>query len=145
MITYQKDTFYTRYTLDDEGILLAVFHGESRMINLETAKKMVADRKALGLPPNLLLLLRNDAGFTFDKAARTYLSAKEGAEGFLAAAVLIRNPIDLATVRFMAIFGKPPIPMSYFSDLGKARAWLKRKGEILRPRQDYFTTTPPRP
>ena len=123
---YEDDTDYARYTIGEDGILVASLQGQPMVINLEAAKKMVSDRKTLGLGDNQLLLIRNDAGFTFDKAARDYLSGPEGSEGILAAAILIRNPIDLVTARFMSIFGKPPIPMAYFSDERKAKAWLKK-------------------
>jgi hypothetical protein len=123
---YEDDTDYARYTIGEDGILTASLQGQPLVINLVAARKMVSDRKALGLDDNQLLLIRNDAGFTFDKAARDYLSGPEGAEGIVAAAILIRNPIDLVTARFMSIFGKPPIPMAYFSDERKAKAWLKK-------------------
>lgn len=124
---YEDDTRYARYTIGEDGILVAILQGEPMVIDLETAQKIVGDRKALGLQDDLLLMVRNDAGFTFDKAARDYLSGPEGSAGIAAAAILIWNPIDLITARFMSIFGKPPIPMSYFSDERRARAWLKKQ------------------
>lgn len=125
---FEDETLYARYSIGEDGILIAVYHGEPMVINLEIAKKIVSDRKALGLgsEKKRLLLVRNDAGFTFDKPARDYLSSPEGAEGITAAAILIRSPIDLATVRFISIFGKPPIPMCYFRDERRAIVWLKK-------------------
>jgi hypothetical protein len=123
---FEDDTYYVRYVIEDDGILLAVFHGSPIVVTLEIAKKIVNDRKGLGLQGEYLLMVSNEAGFTFDKAARDFLSSAEGAEGIVAAAILIRNPIDLATVRFMSIFGKPPIPMCYFSDERRAKVWLQK-------------------
>jgi hypothetical protein len=123
---YEDDTHYVRYMIGEDGILVAIYQGAPMVIGLETAKRIVSDRKALGLDGELLLMVRNDAGFTFDKPAREYLSSTEASEGIAAAAILIRNPIDLVTVRFISIFGKPIIPMSYFSDERRARAWLKK-------------------
>lgn len=77
---YEDDTHYVRYTIGEDGILVAVYQGAPMVVDL----------------------------------------------GIAAAAVLIRSPIDLVTVRFISIFSKPLIPMSYFSDERRARAWLKK-------------------
>lgn len=121
----EYDTRYVRYTKFDQHLVVAAYKPIVHKITEPISREIVQDRLALNLGNDLLILVKNENGVSFDSAAMRYFSSHEGQSGISAAAILLHRWADAVLGRFLLKIKRPGIETNLFTNEADARAWLK--------------------
>jgi hypothetical protein len=123
-LSYYENEF-CEYWIDDHGIVHEIFKDSFKILNLEVAKIITADRLVVskGIARPLYVELGNAT--KMDRAANRYLSSGESMECLTATGILVRDQIEKFGANLYTGFFKPSVATKFFTDKDKAIAWLK--------------------
>ncbi len=123
-LSYYENEF-CEYWIDDHGIVHEIFKDSFKVLNLEVAKIITADRLVVsnGIARPLYVELGNAT--KMDRAANRYLSSGESMECLSATGILVRDQIEKFGANLYTGFFKPSVATKFFTDKNKALAWLR--------------------
>lgn len=107
-----------------EGVIYAKFKQEQ--INRELAQKIIDLRLSFVDGQTLPALIDGSTVKHLTKEAREVLSTERASQNISALAVIVRNPVTRAIANFFLKFQQPPYPFRLFTDLEKAKQWLRK-------------------
>ncbi|HYG38341.1 MAG TPA: hypothetical protein VD908_06975 [Cytophagales bacterium] len=105
-----------------DGILIGTYKTKY-IIDLEAAKKIVADRKILcnGISfPTIGLI---EGVTTVTREARSFFGTEEGVIYMKSLAIIVGAPISRAIGNFFLILNRPKVPTKIFNSVEEAKAW----------------------
>jgi len=110
----------------EDGIIHEVFKPSLIVLDIENAKKIVADRLKVsnGIARPILVDTRN--AVSVDKETRIYFASAESLYLLRAGALLIKNPIAKFMGNFFIAVDRPKMPVKIFNNKEHALRWLKR-------------------
>jgi hypothetical protein len=120
-LNYFQNDFAEFWT---EGEILFFIYKNGITMNLDAARKVVADRINVqkGIPYPVFCDMRGIKDS--DKPARDYL-AKEGSTLVSAVAVLTDSPVTKIMANFYLTISRPTVPTKMFTDMNQAVDYLK--------------------
>jgi len=118
----------------DNGIFICEVNSDI-ILDLEMAKKLVLERKRMihtsDLP--ILIVIRNY--LLLDKQAFNYFSSKDGSEGIIATAVVIKSSFQRIIANFNLLFSQQYKFFKVFNRTSDAKLWLFKY--ILQNEDDF--------
>jgi hypothetical protein len=118
------DTPYILYEIRD-NILIATYK-KGLKINLDTARKIVADRRAVMGNKSMPVMVLNQGVISMDKEARDYLSSEDANRGLKAGAIISDSVFTSILSNFFLSVSKPKIPAKLFTSQDQAMKWLQK-------------------
>ncbi|HLG03232.1 MAG TPA: STAS/SEC14 domain-containing protein [Bacteroidia bacterium] len=109
-----------------EGGILCCVYADKLSIDLEVAKKCVADRIAFVEGRSYACMIDMRGIHMVSKEARDYF-ADEGSTLITAGALIIGNPLTRMLGNIFLQVSKPKVPLRLFSDEKNAMQWLKKQ------------------
>jgi hypothetical protein len=107
-----------------DGILFITYK-KGISVYLEDAKEMIRNRLLFTGNISYPMLVQDDGISFIAKDARDYMS-KEGTEGLVAGAFLLKSVYSTFLINFYLSVTRPRIPNRMFTDRAKALEWLEQ-------------------
>ncbi len=110
----------------EDGIIHEVFKPSLIILDIENAKKIVADRLKVsnGIIRPIFVDLVN--AVSIDKQTRRYFASRESVNLLSAGAVLVKNPITKLGGNLFFKIDRPPMPTKLFTNKVEALKWLRQ-------------------
>lgn len=107
-----------------DGILIAECR-ENIHLNMEMAKKIVADRLTLQAGKSYPVVIHMNGLISNSKSVRMFMAAK-GSEGISMGAFIVKKRYEEVLVNLFLAIDSPKVPTGIFKNEPDAIAWIKR-------------------
>lgn len=122
--SHKVHNFYHSAIWIENGIICAKFK-PGIVINLETAKNIVSDRKTISKGITRPLLVDITELLYIDPTGRKFLASHEACELLCVGAIFTKNKLLALLGNAFILLDEPLIPSKVFSNRAEALEWLK--------------------
>lgn len=113
----------------NKGILFAEYN-KNALIDLETAKQLVAQRLELQEGKTYPAIVHLNGVTSQSKAVRSYM-AKEGIKGISHGAFIVKTLYEKVFISFFLLVDAPKVPSRVFQNEEEALQWLRSEMESI--------------